>query len=109
MRKDSLARRGLAKASFARELLRVASFVRQCIADAWLVHRRMHETGEARDWEQFQDQAHALKGLASNLGLLQVAALSGALMRMTGCEPRAAMSSRSGTRNHRHAPVGFRG
>ncbi|MES2859782.1 MAG: ATP-binding protein [Pseudomonadota bacterium] len=64
----------------------VASFVRQCIADAWLVHGRMQAAGQASDWDHFHDQAHALKGVAGNLGLLQVDALSGALMRMSGFE-----------------------
>lgn len=64
----------------------VANFARQCIADAWLVHRRMQAAGEGGDWDEFHDQAHALKGLAGNLGLVQVDALSGALMRMSGWE-----------------------
>lgn len=64
----------------------VADFVRQCLADARVVLERLHKAGERRDWEQFQEEAHALKGLAGNMGLLQVAELSGAVMRMSSWE-----------------------
>ncbi len=64
----------------------VSSFVRQCLADGRLVQDRMRAAGESGDWDEFQEQAHALKGLAGNLGLLQVSAISGALMRMSGWE-----------------------
>ncbi|MGE4366489.1 ATP-binding protein [Thermomonas sp.] len=61
-------------------------FVGQCMADARVALARMQVAGEAGDWEQYRDQAHAMKGIAGNLGLLQCASLSGALMRMTGFE-----------------------
>lgn len=64
----------------------VDGFIKQCIVDARQVYRAMQAAGEGRDWDQFHDQAHALKGLAGNVGLLQVVALSGALMRMSGWE-----------------------
>ena len=64
----------------------VSSFVRQCLADGRQVQDRMRAAGESGDWDQFQEQAHALKGLAGNVGLLQVAAISGAMMRMSGWE-----------------------
>ncbi|MFN7136313.1 MAG: ATP-binding protein [Thermomonas sp.] len=61
-------------------------FVGQCMADARVALARMQVAGEAGDWEQYREQAHAMKGIAGNLGLLQCASLSGALMRMTGFE-----------------------
>ncbi|TCT23219.1 ATP-binding protein [Thermomonas haemolytica] len=61
-------------------------FVGQCMADARVALARMQSAGEAGDWDQYREQAHALKGVAGNLGLLQCASLSGALMRMTGFE-----------------------
>lgn len=63
-----------------------ADFIRQCVADIHAAIARLRAAGEAADWEQYRDQAHALKGIAGNLGLVQCAALSGALMRMTGFE-----------------------
>ncbi len=63
-----------------------ADFIGQCVADARLVLARMRVAGGEGDWEGYRDQAHALKGIAGNLGLLQVAAHSGTLMRMTGWE-----------------------
>lgn len=61
-------------------------FVSQCLTDARTALARMQAAGEAGDWDQFREQAHAMKGVAGNLGLLQCASLSGALMRMTGFE-----------------------
>jgi len=63
-----------------------AEFIGQCMTDARVALQRMRVAGEAGDWDQFREQAHALKGVAGNLGLLQCASLSGALMRMTGFE-----------------------
>lgn len=61
-------------------------FVAQCMTDARVALARMQAAGEAGDWDQYREQAHALKGVTGNLGLLQCASLSGALMRMTGFE-----------------------
>lgn len=61
-------------------------FVGQCLTDARMALARMQSAGEAGDWDQYREQAHALKGVTGNLGLLQCASLSGALMRMTGFE-----------------------
>ncbi|WP_240126157.1 ATP-binding protein [Thermomonas alba] len=61
-------------------------FVSQCMTDARTALARMQAAGEAGDWDQFREQAHAMKGVAGNLGLLQCASLSGALMRMTEFE-----------------------
>ena len=63
-----------------------ADFIGQCVADARVALAKMRQTGAAGDWEQFRDHAHAMKGIAGNLGLVQCAGLSGALMRMTAFE-----------------------
>lgn len=63
-----------------------ADFIGQCIADARVALARMRQTGAKGDWEGFRDQAHAMKGIAGNLGLVQCAELSGGLMRMTAFE-----------------------
>ncbi|HXS31998.1 MAG TPA: Hpt domain-containing protein, partial [Steroidobacteraceae bacterium] len=63
-----------------------ADFVGQCVADARMVLARMRRAGEQQDWEQVHEQAHAMKGVAGNLGLVQLAAQAGQMMRMTGFE-----------------------
>ncbi|GAB3787329.1 ATP-binding protein [Dyella agri] len=63
-----------------------ADFVGQCIADARVALARMRQAGAEADWERFRDQAHAMKGISGNLGLVQCAGLSGGMMRMTAFE-----------------------
>ena len=63
-----------------------ADFVGQCVADARMVLARMRRAGEQGDWDQVHEQAHAMKGVAGNLGLIHVAAHAGQMMRMTGFE-----------------------
>ena len=59
-------------------------FVGQCVGDARVALARMRRAGNEDDWEQLREQAHALKGIAGNLGLVQLAAHAGDLMRMNG-------------------------
>ena len=61
-----------------------ADFIGQCVADARLVLGRMRQAGGSGDWDQVREQAHALKGIAGNLGLLQLAVHSEMLMRSSG-------------------------
>ena len=63
-----------------------ADFVGQCVADARVAVQRLRIAASASDWEQLREQAHALKGIAGNMGLVQLAAHSGMLMKMTGLE-----------------------
>ena len=63
-----------------------AEFVGQCVADARVAVQRLRIAAGASDWEQLREQAHALKGIAGNMGLVQLAAHSGILMEMTGLE-----------------------
>lgn len=59
-----------------------AKFIAQCLADARgaLGQFEVHAGQEA--WDMVRDQAHALKGVASNLGLVKVVAASSEIMRL---------------------------
>jgi len=57
-------------------------FIKQCLRDADSCHLALGEAGERAEWERLREQAHALKGVASNLGLIKLAAISGELMRL---------------------------
>jgi two-component system sensor histidine kinase RpfC len=63
-----------------------ADFVGQCVADARVALSRMRRAAEHDEWDEVREQAHALKGIAGNLGLVQVATLSGDLMKTSGFE-----------------------
>lgn len=58
-------------------------FVAQCLRDAELCKFTLDQAGERGDWTQLREQAHALKGVSSNLGLNQLAATSGELMHLS--------------------------
>ncbi|WP_349998970.1 ATP-binding protein [Stenotrophomonas lacuserhaii] len=64
-------------------------FVRQCLGDAESCMRKAHAEGEAMNWVQFREQAHAIKGVASNLGLVRVSNRAGELMRMADWQLKA--------------------
>ena len=57
-------------------------FISQCLGDADGCIAAMGQSGERHDWGQLREHAHALKGVASNLGLIKLAAVSGELMRL---------------------------
>jgi two-component system, sensor histidine kinase RpfC len=57
-------------------------FVRQCLHDAQDCLFALERGGSAQSWETVREQAHALKGVSSNLGLVGVSAASGELMRL---------------------------
>lgn len=57
-------------------------FIAQCLRDADGCLDALGKAGEQSDWERAREQAHALKGVASNLGLNKLAAVSGELMRL---------------------------
>ncbi|RZA19378.1 MAG: response regulator [Lysobacteraceae bacterium] len=63
-----------------------ADFVGQCVADARVALARMRRSGDDQDWDEVREQAHALKGIAGNLGLVQLAAHAGELMKANGFE-----------------------
>lgn len=57
-------------------------FIQQCLRDADTCLRTMEDVGTREDWERVREQAHALKGVSSNLGLIKLAAVSGEMMRL---------------------------
>jgi two-component system, sensor histidine kinase RpfC len=57
-------------------------FVAQCLQDATASVAGLQKAGEGEDWEQLREHAHALKGVASNLGLVKLSAAGGELMRL---------------------------
>ena len=57
-------------------------FVQQCLNDAEACFHGMLRAGEQPDWERMREYAHALKGVAGNLGMSRLAEESGQFMRM---------------------------
>jgi two-component system sensor histidine kinase RpfC len=72
---DELASLGMG-ATFERE------FTAQCLQDADASLAALQRCGEAEDWEQVREHAHALKGVASNLGLVKLSSAGSELMRL---------------------------
>ncbi len=73
---DELSALGMGEA-FERE------FIAQCLSDADRCIAAMADAMERRQPDNIRDHAHALKGVASNLGLSRLAARSGELMRLS--------------------------
>jgi len=57
-------------------------FVGQCLHDADTSITGLQGAGEREDWDEVREQAHALKGVASNLGLVRLAAAASEVMRL---------------------------
>ncbi|MDQ3617158.1 MAG: ATP-binding protein [Pseudomonadota bacterium] len=57
-------------------------FIAQCLGDADGCIAAFVEASQSGAWDCARDQAHALKGVASNLGLIKLAAVSGEIMRL---------------------------
>jgi len=72
---DELSALGLGN-NFERE------FIAQCMRDADACIEALTHAGTGGDWESVREQAHALKGVAGNLGLVKLAAVAGELMRL---------------------------
>lgn len=72
---DELASLGMG-AAFERE------FIAQCIGDAERGIAAIADSAQAGAWQSMREHAHAVKGVAGNVGLVQLATLSGELMRM---------------------------
>jgi two-component system sensor histidine kinase RpfC len=64
-------------------------FIRQCLSDANDCMAGIGESGGQGQWEKLREHAHALRGVASNLGLVRVAAGAGEMMRMTDWQLKA--------------------
>jgi two-component system sensor histidine kinase RpfC len=72
---DELSALGLGN-NFERE------FIAQCMRDADACIDALTHGGRTDDWDTVREQAHALKGVAGNLGLVKLAAVAGELMRL---------------------------
>jgi two-component system sensor histidine kinase RpfC len=57
-------------------------FTAQCLHDAETSIAGLLKAGEGEEWDQVRECAHALKGVASNLGLVKLSASSSELMRL---------------------------
>ncbi|WP_369938836.1 ATP-binding protein [Xanthomonas medicagonis] len=79
---DELAGLGMGE-GFERE------FISQCLNDADGCLGGMQVAGESENWERLREHAHAVKGVASNLGLVKMASLGGDLMRMPDWQMRS--------------------
>ncbi|QDI03604.1 response regulator [Xanthomonas cerealis pv. cerealis] len=84
---DELARLGMGE-GFERE------FISQCLNDAEGCLGGMQLAGEAEHWERLREHAHAIKGVASNLGLVRLASLGGELMHMVEWQMRSEWKQR---------------
>ncbi|MCD7097108.1 response regulator [Stenotrophomonas sp. MMGLT7] len=72
-------------------------FVRQCLEDAAECMRGIGLSGGPADWNGLRDHAHALRGVASNLGLARLAAQSLELMQMPDWQLRGEWRQRLAT------------
>jgi two-component system sensor histidine kinase RpfC len=63
-------------------------FIAHCLADADGCIGAMTHAAEAADWVRLRDHAHAIKGVAANLGLVRVAELGSGLMRLADWQVR---------------------
>lgn len=72
-------------------------FIDQCLVDVDASMGQLQACGEGQAWEDFREHAHALRGVASNLGLVQVAASSGEIMRMADWQLKGEWVTRLGS------------
>ncbi|AKC87863.1 ATP-binding protein [Pseudoxanthomonas suwonensis] len=78
---DELAAMGMGE-EFERE------FIAHCLADADGCIGAMQHAAEAADWARLRDHAHAIKGVAANMGLVRVAEQGSELMRLADWQIR---------------------
>jgi two-component system sensor histidine kinase RpfC len=64
-------------------------FISQCLNDAEGCLGGMQVAGETEHWDRLREHAHAIKGVASNLGLVKLASLGGELMQMAEWQMRS--------------------
>lgn len=57
-------------------------FIAQCLKDADVSLEALRSAGAQANWAEVREQAHALKGVAGNLGLVTLADVSGVLMKL---------------------------
>ncbi|HET6397103.1 MAG TPA: ATP-binding protein [Pseudoxanthomonas sp.] len=78
---DELAAMGMGE-EFERE------FVAHCLADADECLVAMRGAAQAAEWAQMREHAHAIKGVAANMGLVKVSALGSEVMRLADWQLR---------------------
>ncbi|QWP75535.1 response regulator [Lysobacter sp. K5869] len=78
-------------------------FIAQCLRDADGCIVALADAGERGQWERVREHAHALKGVASNLGLVKLASAAGELMRLPDWQVAAEWRTRQGSLNERLA------
>lgn len=59
-----------------------AQFVEQCLRDAEACLQALDLAGQRGQWDGVRDHAHALKGVAGNLGLARVVEMSGEVLQL---------------------------
>ena len=84
---DELASLGIGK-EFEQE------FVRQCLQDLDAGVAALPSVAAAGDWDKLREHAHAIKGVAANLGLPKVVRQGGEMMRMADWQLRSEWRAR---------------
>lgn len=74
-------------------------FIAHCLADADGCIGAMTHAAEAADWMRLRDHAHAIKGVAANVGLVRLAAQGSELMRLPDWQIRAEWRQRIASLN----------
>jgi len=95
---DELAQLGMGEA-FEQE------FIQQCLADADACFAGLTRAGEQHEWERVREHAHALKGVAGNLGLTRLAEEGGQFMRMADWQVKSEWRQRM-HQLHTHLDMG---
>ena len=73
-----------------------SEFLRQCKEDAKRCIEELHKAGAASKWAMMRDQAHALKGVVGNIGLVRVAKASSNVMSRSDWQLAGEWQTRSG-------------
>ncbi len=61
-------------------------FIDECLRDALQCIVDVEKTAQAERWDDFRDQCHALKGVASNMGAVRLAEAASAAMKLGNWE-----------------------
>jgi len=76
-------------------------FLDECLRDALKSISELERTGAAAQWDMFRDHCHALKGVAGNMGAVQLAAAASDMMRLGNWQfPREWRHRIRGLREH---------
>ncbi|WP_425481566.1 ATP-binding protein [Cognatilysobacter lacus] len=78
-------------------------FVAECLADAERGIGHLADYASRSDWIQVREQAHAVKGVAGNVGLVKLSAAAGEMMRLPDWQLAGEWRSRISTLRERLA------